>query len=470
MIQPLTRRLAMLTLAAVTLLSARASTTSSTPPPPIVFVHGNGDTAALWTTTLWRFESNGWPRERLHAIDVPYPLARDDDSKAQDGRTSTTEHMQYLSAEVDKVLKATGASRVVLFANSRGGNAVRNYIANGGGAAKVSHAILGGTPNHGVWADINNRPGGEFNGAGPFLTTLNKPQGPSGFEVTPGPQWMTIRSDNNDKFAQPDGVWIGSKGTPTNVTFAGPELKGAENVVIAGIDHRETSFSSEAFEAAHRFITGKAPAVNVTAEASVVLNGKVSGQGLNNLHGGYVNNLPLVGAQVTVYATNPATGERSGAALVNKTIAADGLWGPMKTSPTATHEFVISTPGYLATPGYPATLGFATTHYYRSAFARSSDIVNLRAERLADADKDAKAVLTFTRPRGYFGLPRDRISLDGKSPPAGIPTGVAGVAVAKLKLMEDGMRAVVGEFNGERIVGRSWPAANNEVVFLELQY
>ena len=38
--------------------------------PPIVFVHGNGDTAALWTTTIWRFESNGWPRERLHAIDL----------------------------------------------------------------------------------------------------------------------------------------------------------------------------------------------------------------------------------------------------------------------------------------------------------------------------------------------------------------------------------------------------------------
>ena len=28
-------------------------------PPPIVFVHGNGDTAGLWLTTIWRFESNG---------------------------------------------------------------------------------------------------------------------------------------------------------------------------------------------------------------------------------------------------------------------------------------------------------------------------------------------------------------------------------------------------------------------------
>ena len=54
----LTRRTLLLGTAASTLLAACA-TTSSTAPPPIVFVHGNGDTAALWMTTLWRFESNG---------------------------------------------------------------------------------------------------------------------------------------------------------------------------------------------------------------------------------------------------------------------------------------------------------------------------------------------------------------------------------------------------------------------------
>ena len=46
--------------------------------PPIVFVHGNGDTAALWTTTVWRFESNGYDRKLLHAVDFRYPLARSD--------------------------------------------------------------------------------------------------------------------------------------------------------------------------------------------------------------------------------------------------------------------------------------------------------------------------------------------------------------------------------------------------------
>ena len=54
--------------------------------PPIVFVHGNGDSAALWQTTIWRFESNGWPRDRLFALDQPMPLARDDDTVAQPGR------------------------------------------------------------------------------------------------------------------------------------------------------------------------------------------------------------------------------------------------------------------------------------------------------------------------------------------------------------------------------------------------
>ena len=39
-------------------------------------MHGNGDTAGLWLTTLWRFESNGWPRARLHAVDMPYQIGR----------------------------------------------------------------------------------------------------------------------------------------------------------------------------------------------------------------------------------------------------------------------------------------------------------------------------------------------------------------------------------------------------------
>ena len=211
------------------------------PTPPIVFVHGNGDTAALWYPTLWRYESNGWPRERLFAVDLPYPLARTDDLKPEEGRSSAAENMRNLAAEVGRVRKLTSADKVVLVGNSRGGNAIRDYIRNGDGAYTVSHAILGGTPNHGVWATPDHLPGNEFNGTGPFLKALNAPQGADGLEVTPGVRFMTLRSDGNDKFAQPDGRWVGQPKLQTNVDREGPTLKGAENVLLKSHDHRETS-------------------------------------------------------------------------------------------------------------------------------------------------------------------------------------------------------------------------------------
>ncbi len=111
--------------------------------------------------------------------------------------------------------------------------------------------------------------------------------------------------------------------------------------------------------------------------------------------------------------------------------------------------------------------GFATTHIYRSPFPRSSDIVNLRTERIADADRAALAIVTLSRPRGYFTLPQDRISLDGAGPP-GIVPGVGGAAQAKLLVKDNPTRSVTGEYNGERIVGRAWPAADNHLVLLEL--
>lgn len=454
------RRLALLQLAAAAALVAACASGPSLPPPaaerpPVVFVHGNGDTAALWIATMWRFESNGWPRERLHAIDLPYPLARDDDTVPQAGRTSAAEHAAFLASEVDKVLARTGAKQVVLVGNSRGGIAIRNYVA-GGGASRVSHAVLGGTPNHGVWNSPTMRPNNEFNGAGPVLTRLNAPKGPNGDEVTPGPKWMTLRSDTNDKFAQPDGVWIGQRGTPTNVSHDSPALKGALNVVLPARDHREVSYHPEAFAKTWEFITGGAPRTTaVVPEARVVLDGKVSGLGPAG-----VSNLPLAGATVEVHAVDPATGARRGEPVHRKTVGADGRWGPFTADGRQPYEFVIAAPGY------------ATLHVYRSPFPRSSDVVHFRAERLAEADKAAASVVTFSRPRGYFGVPRDRIVFDGQSPPPGVPAGVAGVSQSKLRLAGEAGRAVTAEFESgpirERIVGRAWPTAENRLVLLEM--
>src|SRR5262245_54776646 len=76
------------------LSSAALAQTASMPSvaadiPPILFVHGNGDHAALWMTTLWRMESNGVAHDRMMAISFTDPLARSDDRVEQANRSST---------------------------------------------------------------------------------------------------------------------------------------------------------------------------------------------------------------------------------------------------------------------------------------------------------------------------------------------------------------------------------------------
>ena len=63
--------------------------------PPIVFVHGNGDSAAQWYPTAWRFESNGYDRSLLHAIDHANPLARTDDAVAQENRSESISPAEF---------------------------------------------------------------------------------------------------------------------------------------------------------------------------------------------------------------------------------------------------------------------------------------------------------------------------------------------------------------------------------------
>src|SRR5437762_9011626 len=82
--------------------------------PPIIFVHGNGDHAALWITTLWRMESNAVPHERMLAVNFTDPLARNDDAVAQENRSSTTDQRRELSEAIKELKQRTGASRVAL--------------------------------------------------------------------------------------------------------------------------------------------------------------------------------------------------------------------------------------------------------------------------------------------------------------------------------------------------------------------
>ena len=169
---------------------------------------------------LWRMESNGVPRDRMLAINFTDPLARTDDAVAQPNRSSTEDQRRELGEAIKELKRRTGASRVALVGNSRGGNSIRSYIKNGGGA-DVSHAVLCGVPNHGVF-DWDDKPGSEFNGRAPFLRGLNEGES----EVTPGTAFLTLRSDGIDKFAQADGRFVGKPGTPTGITVGWPGAEG----------------------------------------------------------------------------------------------------------------------------------------------------------------------------------------------------------------------------------------------------
>jgi triacylglycerol lipase len=418
-------------------------------PLPIIFVHGNGDSAASWMTIIWRFESNGYPPELLEAIDLRYPLAGKIWDQPEPAHSTVNEATHQLAETVELALKRHHATKTVLIAHSRGGTIVRNYLKNAGGAAHTAIAILCGAPNHGVVVSDKYLNNSEFNGSSTFLRDLN---GTSG-EVVAGVRLMTIRSESNDKFAQPDGRFIGQPGIATGLGFDAPELKDATNLVIPRIDHRETAYGPEAFAAMYKFITGREPKTrSIRPEKTPVIEGKVSA-----FEEGAQTNIGVAGAIVEVYKVSRKTGERMGNALLRKVTSADGVWGPIKIEPKAYYEFILAVPG------------FAVTHIYRSPFPRSSRYVHLRPQLMANDDKEAGAVVYMSRPRGYFGLERDKLALDGKPPP-GIASGVPSVSAAKLTLPATPQRLIEAVFNREHILARTWASNDNQVSVAEFTW
>jgi hypothetical protein len=261
---------------------------------------------------------------------------------------------------------------------------------------------------------------------------------------------MTIRSDVNDKYAQPTGLFIALPSVATGISHDAPALKGATNIVVFGADHREVSYGPRAFAETYRFITGRTPArIDVAREPAPVLNGRVTG-----ITAGAYDNQPIAGATVEIYVVDAKTGVRQGEATHRKVTGADGVWGPVRVSPVSTHEFVISAPGE------------PTTHIYRSPFPRGSNVIHLRPAMLAKEDVAAAAVVVMTRPRGYFGHGRDRFTLDG-AVPEGINKGVPGASVARVRLTDAAPRSVTAVFNDETIVTRTWPMADKHVSIAE---
>jgi len=98
-------------------------------------------------------------------------------------------------------------------------------------------------------------------------------------------------------------------------------------------------------------------------------------------------------------------------------------------------------------------------------------VVHLRAATpLGPADAGVGAVVLMSRPRGYFGLPRDVVLLDGKEP-TNVKPGVPSDSLTTLRLpAADIGRNIMGLFNEERIVARAWPASENRIAVVELTH
>lgn len=419
-------------------------------PAPVIFVHGDSDTAGLWMVQAWRFESNGWPRDRLRAVDLDRPSARGDDAVPEENRSSTTDVASQLGGFTARTLIETGADSAAFVGNSRGCQTIRNYVQNGGGRHVADAMVLAGCVHHGVFNFPDAAQGSEYNGAGRFLTALN-----AGPEVPDGVDTVTIRSDRFDLYAQPTGEWIGMAGVPLNVDHNGAALDGADNRVLPGADHRETAYSPEAFAIMYEAIVGTPPGTtDVVAEEAPVLDGKVSGWANSR-----PTNRPLAGARVTVYPTDPATGARSGDAAHRKTVGADGLWGPFTADPAQSYEFVIEAEGY------------PVHHIYRSPFPRSFDQVSLRLYPYEGAAAEAGdgIAIGMMRPRGYFGARQDRILLDGETAPGLPDSEVPGVWKVFKTLPGTAPQTVVGAFEAERLAGMAWPV-DGHVSWIELTY
>ena len=371
-------------------------------PDPIIFVHGNGDDASRWIPIIWLFETNGYPADRLSAIRFHNPVARTDDTHDEADRSSTAQSMQELSSFVQDMLRRTHARKVVLVGSSRGGLTIRNYIQNGGGKDVVSAEILCGTPNHGVNVSASNL-GGEFNGGGTFLSALNT-LNEQKTEVTSGVRALTLRSDRLDKYAQPTGIALGRPEAATGVSFEGPSLVGAENVVLPGKDHRELAFSDEAFAVMYRFITGgDAKTLQIRPEQKVVVSGLITGFG-----GAAATNDPLSAVHVRV-AEVRSQGEDH--VVYDKITDNSGAWGPVQASSNIELSFDLESHGRHVV-------------YFLPPLSRTTTLLNFRLlpAPAVQAMTPGKRSFLVLRPNGYFSRDRDPVLVNG-TPAASEPQG-----------------------------------------------
>ncbi|MGW1956980.1 esterase/lipase family protein [Streptomyces sp. NPDC001920] len=154
---------------------ASSSSTFTSAGNPILFVHGYTGDGSNWNVMANRFRADGWPSSHL-------------DQWSYDWRQSNITTAQQLAAEVDRLLAATGATKVDIVSHSMGGLSSRHYLKNLAGTSEVDAWVSLGGPNHGTDSANScfDASCTEMRIGSSFLTALN-----SGDETPGSPRYAT---------------------------------------------------------------------------------------------------------------------------------------------------------------------------------------------------------------------------------------------------------------------------------------
>jgi triacylglycerol esterase/lipase EstA (alpha/beta hydrolase family) len=198
---------------------------SAAHPQPVILVHGTfADMSDSWQALSPLLYDNGYCVFALN-----YGSYDGSGSLGVYATGDIAQSAQQLAAFVNKVLAATGASKVDLVGHSQGGMMPRYYIKFLGGASKVNTLVGLAPSNHGTTLDglftlASYFPGGSsFAGAdcpaceqqeagSSFITNLN-----AGGETSPGVNYTVIESDNDEVVTPYTSAFLAPAPNVTNI-------------------------------------------------------------------------------------------------------------------------------------------------------------------------------------------------------------------------------------------------------------
>ncbi len=185
----------------------------SSPAPemvPVLFVHGVNGGSDNYAVMLPRLVEDGWPEDRLYALDFADP-----------SWGCSVDNAATIAEQVELIRTTTGSDRVSIVAHSMGTLSSRYYVKNLGGHEVVNTYVTLGGMHHGLDSscspDFPFKPciWDEICSEGEFVAQLNADP------ATPG-----------------ELAWVSIYGTADEtVPNSSSRLDGAENIEIEGVSH-----------------------------------------------------------------------------------------------------------------------------------------------------------------------------------------------------------------------------------------